>query len=110
MSVSGVQRLWFVSVSPRDPLAAPLLAGLGERPVTCGAICRFYATTAEPERIWTDTAHRRRGYAKALLTELGNEITERGYRRVYPTTGDRQPQAPPTESEVYPMAFVKELS
>jgi len=101
------------------------IALLGERLVTGGAFRRFDATTAEPKRVWTDTAHRRRGYAKALLTELENEVTERGYRRVYPTTGDRQPEAEglyrstgyirlgaplPTESEVYPVAFVKELS
>jgi hypothetical protein len=30
MSVSAVQRLRFVAESPRDPLAAPLLAGLAD--------------------------------------------------------------------------------
>jgi GNAT superfamily N-acetyltransferase len=114
---------------PAAEFAAPgggLQIGLlSERPVTGGAFRRFDATTAELKRVWTDIAHRRRGYAKALLTELENEITERGYRRVYLTTGDRQPEAEalylssgytrlgaplPAESEVYPVAFVKELS
>lgn len=114
---------------PAAEFAAPgggLQIGLlGERPVTGGAFRRFDATTAELKRVWTDTAYRRRGYAKALLAELENEITARGYRRVYLTTGDRQPEAEalylssgytrlgaplPAESEVYPVAFVKELS
>ena len=58
-----------------------------------------------------------RGYAKALLVELEAEIAARGYRRIYLTTGDRQPEAEelylstgytrlaeplPAEGEVYP--------
>jgi len=88
---------------------------LGERPVTGGAFRRFDATTAELKRVWTDTAHRRRGYAKALLAELEKEITARGYQRVYLTTGDRQPEAEALYlscgyTRLYPVAFVKELS
>jgi hypothetical protein len=59
-----------------------------------------------------------------LLVELEAEIVARGYRRVYLTTGDRQPEAEalylstgyirlaeslPAEGEVYPLAFVKTL-
>lgn len=113
---------------PADEFAAPgggLLIGLlaGE-PVTGGAYRRFDESTAELKRIWTDSRHRRRGYAKALLVELETEIVARGYQRVYLTTGDRQPEAEalylscgytrlaeplPAEGEVYPIAFVKEL-
>lgn len=97
---------------------------LGRRPVTGGAFRRFDATTAELKRIWTDAAYRRRGYAAELLAELENDIASRGYRRVYLTTGDRQPEAEalyratgyarleeplPGDGEVYPVAFVKEL-
>ena len=39
-------------------------------PVTGGAFQRFDAKTAELKRIWTDRAHRRRGFATALLAEL----------------------------------------
>jgi ribosomal protein S18 acetylase RimI-like enzyme len=82
------------------------------------------AHTAELKRVWTDSRYRRRGHAKALLAELEAEIATRGYRRVYLTTGDRQPEAEalylssgytrlaeplPAEGEVYPIAFVKAL-
>ena len=113
---------------PSDEFAAPgggLLIGLlDELPVTGGAYRRFDATTAELKRIWTDSQYRRRGLAKALLVALETEIAARGYRRVYLTTGDRQPEAEalylasgytrlaeplPAEGEVYPIAFAKTL-
>ena len=113
---------------PADEFGAPdggLLVGvLDGQPVTGGAFRRFDDATAELKRIWTDSRHRRRGHAKALLVELEAEIAARGYRRVYLTTGDRQPEAEalylstgytrlaeplPAEGEVYPIAFLKTL-
>ena len=114
---------------PATDFEAPgggLLIGLlGDEPVTGGAFCRFDDSTAELKRIWTDSRHRRRGHAKALLVALEAEIVGRGYRRIYLTTGDRQPEAEalylsagytrlaeplPAEGDVFPMAFVKALS
>lgn len=113
---------------PAAEFTAPggaLLIGLRDgRPVTGGAFRRFDDQTAELKRIWTDSGARRKGYAKALLTALEAEIAARGYRRIYLTTGDRQPEAEalylatgytrlaeplPAEGEVYPVAFVKAL-
>ncbi|RDH74041.1 GNAT family N-acetyltransferase [Mycolicibacterium moriokaense] len=107
------------------PPGGMLLIGLYDgRPVTGGAFRRFDAETAELKRIWTDSGYRRRGYAKALLAELEKEIAGRGYRRIYLTTGDKQPEAEelylatgyrrldeplPAEDEVYPLAFLKAL-
>jgi GNAT superfamily N-acetyltransferase len=82
---------------PADELAPPdggLVIGLlDDVPVTGGAFRRFDADTAEFKRIWTDSGHRRRGYAKALLAELEATAATRGYRRVYLVTGNRQPEA-----------------
>jgi ribosomal protein S18 acetylase RimI-like enzyme len=113
---------------PAAEFAAPgggLLIGLLDgRPVTGGAFRRFDDDTAELKRIWTDSAHRRRGHAQALLAELETVISARGYRRIYLMTGDRQPEAEalylssgyirldellPAEGEVYPIAFAKTL-
>ena len=94
-------------------------------PVTGGAFQRFDTETAELKRIWTDPAHRRRGLATALLVELANIIAARGYRRVYLTTGHRQPEAEalyesagytrlseprPSRGPVFPIAFAKDLA
>jgi GNAT superfamily N-acetyltransferase len=118
---------------PSDEFAAPggaLLIGLSDgQPVTGGGFRRFDAETAELKRIWTDRRYRRRGHARMLLAALEAEIAARGYRRVYLTTGDRQPEAEalylaagytrlceplPVEGsenvEVYPVAFEKSLT
>lgn len=107
--------------SPGGGLLIGLLDG---QPVTGGAFRRFDDATAELKRIWTDSRHRRRGHAQALVTRLEAEIAARGYSRIYLTTGDRQPEAEalylsmgytrlseplPAEGEVYPMAFAKVL-
>ncbi|WP_265522381.1 GNAT family N-acetyltransferase [Oerskovia flava] len=49
--------------------------------------------TAELKRIWTHSAHRRRGLARQVLAELEQRAAARGYRRIYLTTGPRQPEA-----------------
>jgi GNAT superfamily N-acetyltransferase len=49
--------------------------------------------TAELKRIWTHEAHRRRGLARVVLTELEAQATRAGYPRLYLTTGPRQPEA-----------------
>ena len=109
--------------SPHGGLLIGLLDGI---PVTGGAFRRFGLVdgtdTAELKRIWTDHRHRRRGFGRALLTRLEAEIIARGYRAVYLTTGDRQPEAEalylacgytrldtplPAAGEAYPVAFSK---
>ncbi|MEU9788482.1 GNAT family N-acetyltransferase [Streptomyces phaeochromogenes] len=62
-------------------------------PVAGGAFRRYDATTAELKRIWTHSAHRVRGLARLVVAELEHEARARGYRRVYLTTGPRQPAA-----------------
>lgn len=62
-------------------------------PVAGGAFRRYDADTAELKRIWTHSAHRRRGLARRVVDELEREAGERGYRRIYLTTGPRQPEA-----------------
>jgi GNAT superfamily N-acetyltransferase len=121
-------RAWLTD-NPTDEFAPPdggmLIGMLDDRPVTGGGFRRFDAETAELKRIWTDSAHRRRGYAVALLTELEAEIAARGYRKIYLMTGDRQPEAEelylatgytrlagplPSEGPVFPIAFEKWLA
>ncbi|MBF6333275.1 GNAT family N-acetyltransferase [Nocardia transvalensis] len=62
-------------------------------PVAGGAFQRFDEQTAELKRIWTARTHRRRGLGRFVLAELEAEIARRGYRRIYLTTGPRQPEA-----------------
>ncbi len=121
-------RAWMKSV-PTSEFAPPdggfLIGEVDGITVTGGAFQRFDARTAELKRIWTDRQHRRSGYATALLRELEGVIAQRGYRRVYLTTGNRQPEAEalyaaagysrlaeplPARGMVFPIAFVKDLA
>jgi GNAT superfamily N-acetyltransferase len=87
---------WLTS-HPADEFAPPhggMVIGLLDGvPVTGGAFCRFDEQTAELKRIWTDSGHRRKGYAALLLAELEAAVAAVGYRRMYLTTGHRQPEA-----------------
>lgn len=58
-----------------------------------GAFRRYDRTTAELKRIWTHSAHRRRGLARLVLIELEALAVARGYSSLYLTTGPRQPEA-----------------
>ena len=119
---------WLLEEYPTDDFTPPdgafVIGLLDGVPVTGGGFRRFDDTRAELKRMWTDSGHRQRGYAKALLAELEREIAGRGYRSVYLTTGDRQPEAEalylsagytrlpgplPAASEGYPIAFEKAL-
>lgn len=58
-----------------------------------GAFKRYDATTAELKRIWTHVSQRRQGLARRVVQELEVRALRQGYRRVYLTTGFRQPEA-----------------
>ncbi|WP_329122321.1 GNAT family N-acetyltransferase [Streptomyces sp. NBC_01353] len=75
------------------PQGAFLLLLEHGRPVAGGAYRRRNPHTVELKRIWTHSAHRRRGLARRVLTVLEREAADRGYSRVYLTTGPRQPEA-----------------
>ncbi|MEV0374357.1 GNAT family N-acetyltransferase [Streptomyces sp. NPDC050636] len=75
------------------PRGAFLLLLENGSPVAGGAYRRYDAHTAELKRIWTHSAHRRRGLARRVLDVLERDAADRGYTRVYLTTGPRQPEA-----------------
>nr|WP_328959281.1 GNAT family N-acetyltransferase [Kitasatospora purpeofusca] len=82
---------------PADDWTAPhglllLLLEDGE-PVAGGAYRRYDGRTAEVKRMWTASAHRRRGLARRVLAELERAAAGAGYRRIFLTTGPRQPEA-----------------
>jgi GNAT superfamily N-acetyltransferase len=75
------------------PGGALLMVQESGESVAGGAFRQYDPDTAEFKRIWTHSAHRRRGLARLVLAELESLAARRGYRRVYLTTGPRQPEA-----------------
>lgn len=75
------------------PAGALVIAVLDGQPVAGGAFRRYDTETAELKRIWTARTHRRRGLGKLVVPELERIAAERGYSRIYLTTGPRQPEA-----------------
>ncbi|MDQ0676624.1 GNAT superfamily N-acetyltransferase [Arthrobacter pascens] len=77
----------------QEPGGALLVVQENGGSVAGGAFRQYDSRTAEFKRIWTHSAHRRRGLARLVLAELEALAGVRGYRRVYLTTGPRQPEA-----------------
>lgn len=61
--------------------------------VAGGAFKQLDDHTAEFKRIWTQSELRRQGLARRILVVLEQQAVQQGYRRVYLTTGFRQPEA-----------------
>lgn len=82
---------------PADRFAPPdgafLLLLEDDEAIAGGAFQRYSEDTAELKRIWTHSAHRRRGLAAVVVAELEREAVRRGYTRIFLTTGPRQPEA-----------------
>ncbi|KAA8719593.1 GNAT family N-acetyltransferase [Corynebacterium flavescens] len=70
-----------------------LLVRRGFETVAGGAFMYLDDETAEIKRVWTSSNHRRQGLSRTIMAALEEEIAARGYRRIYLTTGPRQPEA-----------------
>jgi GNAT superfamily N-acetyltransferase len=77
------------------PPSGELVLLLEDGAAIAGGAFRRHADpgTAEVKRMWTAATHRRRGLARRVLTELEQRAAATGYRRMYLTTGPRQPEA-----------------
>lgn len=77
----------------QPPVGNFLLLLRNGQPISGGAFKFYDETTAEFKRIWTHPDHRRQGLARTVLLELEAQAARQGYRRIYLTTGFRQPEA-----------------
>lgn len=62
-------------------------------PIGCGAFKAIAADTVEVKRMYTLPAHRSKGHASRILTELEQWASEEGYSIAVLETGKRQPEA-----------------
>ncbi|MFP7366680.1 GNAT family N-acetyltransferase [Corynebacterium callunae] len=75
------------------PYGDLLLIQRGTQTIAGGAFMYLDEETAEVKRVWTSKEHRRQGLSRRIMTALESAAAERGYRRIYLTTGPRQPEA-----------------
>ncbi|WP_313113156.1 GNAT family N-acetyltransferase [Pseudescherichia sp.] len=61
--------------------------------IATGAYKPFDAQTAEIKRIWTQRILRQQGLAGRMMQALEQRASLAGYRRIFLTTGFRQPEA-----------------
>lgn len=94
-----VERYGSRDASPVDPAqftlpdGAFVIAEVDGTPIGCAALRRHDDDVVEIKRMFVRTAHRRRGFARLLLTELEARARARGFRRVVLETGLPQPEA-----------------
>lgn len=75
------------------PYGAFFVAAVGGEAIGCGGLRRHEDGVVEVKRMFVRSAHRRRGYARALLRALEDRARASGYHRVILETGLAQPEA-----------------
>ena len=80
-----------------EQFAAPggtfVVASVDGEPIGCAGLRGRTGTEVELKRMYIRAAHRRRGHARRLLTELEDRARALGYRRLVLETGTGQPEA-----------------
>jgi GNAT superfamily N-acetyltransferase len=76
-----------------EPLGTLLVVRRDGQTIAGGAFMYLDDGTAEIKRVWTSEHHRRQGLSRTVMTALEDAAVQRGYRRIYLTTGPRQPEA-----------------
>ncbi len=89
----GAEHGFYAQFNTIAQLAHVVVAYQGEAPVGCGAFKPYEANAVEIKRMYVQPAHRGRGVARAVLTELEHWASALGYIRCVLETGRRQPEA-----------------
>lgn len=76
-----------------EPLGTLLVVRRDGETVAGGAFMYLDDETAEIKRVWTSAHHRRQGLSRRVMLALEDAAAQRGYQRIYLTTGPRQPEA-----------------
>ncbi|WP_018296524.1 GNAT family N-acetyltransferase [Corynebacterium lubricantis] len=83
----------FPPVLFEEPLGTLLLLQRNGETIAAGGFIYLDEETAEVKRVWTSPEHRRQGLSRRIMEALEEAAAARGYRKIYLTTGPRQPEA-----------------
>jgi GNAT superfamily N-acetyltransferase len=91
--IDGADNAFYATLNKIDKIRNAVVAYIDEKPVGCGAVREFTPEAMEVKRMFTLPEHRKKGIAKAILTELEVWTKELGYKKCVLETGKRQPEA-----------------
>jgi putative acetyltransferase len=89
----GSDTLFYSQFNKLDKIKHVVVAYEDDKPVGCGAIKEFDASTMEVKRMYTLPECRGKGIATKVLTELEKWAVEMSYEKCVLETGKRQPEA-----------------
>jgi len=89
----GAEHTYYDQFNKIDKLKHVIIIYENEKPIACGAIKEFDASTMEVKRMFTLPDYRGKGIASKVLNELEEWSKELGYEKCVLETGRRQPEA-----------------
>jgi GNAT superfamily N-acetyltransferase len=89
----GEDHAFYDQFNKLDGIKFVVLAKIGEEAVGCGAIKWFDDHSMEVKRMFVQPAHRGKGIAKGILSELEKWSRELGFEHCVLETGKRQAEA-----------------
>lgn len=89
----GEDHAFYNQFNSIDSIKYALVAFEGNSPIGCGAIKEIFSNAMEVKRMYLLPAHRRKGIAQKILSELENWADELGYAKCVLETGKKQPEA-----------------
>lgn len=89
----GADHAFYAQFNKIDKIRHAVLVYDNETPVGCGAIKQFAPDAMEVKRMYILPAHRNKGLATIVLSELERWAGELSYARCVLETGKRQPEA-----------------
>jgi GNAT superfamily N-acetyltransferase len=91
--VDGNDHSFYAQYNKIAKIKYVVVAYENKMPAGCGAIKEYSADTVEVKRMYVPPAHRRKGIARSVLTELEKWAEEMGYKKCILETGHKQPEA-----------------
>jgi putative acetyltransferase len=91
--IDGDDNAFYAKLNKIDKIKNTVVAFDGDVPIGCGAVRQFSPDAMEVKRMYTLPDHRKKGVAKAILTDLEAWSKELGYKKCILETGKRQPEA-----------------
>jgi putative acetyltransferase len=89
----GAEHVFYAQYNKSDDIKHVVIAIIGEEAVGCGALKAYEGNTVEIKRMFVPKAHRNKGIARQVLSELEKWAAELGFKELILETGIAMPEA-----------------